>query len=164
MLYPNNVFHSIFFKCNHNLQVYKKDTIKELEYCSLNKISEILVLSKTRSTPALTYLPDDIIETRAEPTTCYNPSLYILRLEIYLLTWTSTVHPGKDKPGRLGKDKWFLHHKIWIHLCHHHCSTQLQSGSIQSAPADVGDANLITWRSNKSVRGTSTPSDIYLAN
>lgn len=26
----------------------------------------------------------------------------------------------------------------------HHCSTQLQSGSMQSAPADVGEANLIT--------------------
>lgn len=27
---------------------------------------------------------------------------------------------------------------------YHHCSTQLQSGSMQSAPADVGEANLIT--------------------
>lgn len=27
----------------------------------------------------------------------------------------------------------------------YHCSTQLQSGSMHSAPADVGEENFITW-------------------
>ena len=99
------MFFTPYFSSVSTIYKSTNDTIEKLEYCSVNTISEILVLSKTRSTPVQTYLPDDIIETRAEPTTCYNPSLYILRLEIYLFTWTSTVYPGKDKPGCLGKDK-----------------------------------------------------------
>jgi hypothetical protein len=30
MLYPNNVFHLIFFKCKHNLQKHKIDQIQSL--------------------------------------------------------------------------------------------------------------------------------------